>query len=299
MEGKEENLLAVIEALKSSFSQIAAFLRDSGSESSQVGISNAFGEKQLEADVFSDQTIFTSLQGLVKQAVSEETTTPQQMGGSNFIVTFDPLDGSSIIDTNFSVGSIFGIWDVDNLIGATGRDLVISGIVVYGSRTTMLIETKTDILNKEINTSQVDEFTLIKGEWLKTKENLKIRSDTKMFSPANLRAVNESEGYRQLVESWQQRGFTLRYTGGMVPDVYQIFIKGSGVFSNPTTSKSPPKLRLLYESAPIARLVEIGDGMAYAGPGSVLDLVVTGYEQKTQMCVGSRNEVERYRELVG
>lgn len=299
MDSKQENLLRVIEALKSSFSQIASFLRDSGSESSKVGNSNAFGESQLKADVFSDQAIFSSLQGLVKQAVSEETTNPQEMGGSDFIVTFDPLDGSSIIDTNFSVGSIFGIWDVETLIGATGRDLVIAGIVVYGSRTTMLIETKSDLLSKEINTSQVDEFTLIHGEWVRTKENLKIAPDTKLFAPANLRAVNESEGYRQLVQSWQERGFTLRYTGGMVPDVYQIFIKGNGVFSNPTTSKSPPKLRLLYESAPIARLVEIAEGMAYAGPGSVLDIRVTGYEQKTQMCVGSRNEVERYREVLG
>lgn len=62
------------------------------------------------------------------------------MGGEQFIATFDPLDGSSIIDTNFSVGTIFGIWDVENLIGATGRDLISAGIVVYGSRTTMLLE---------------------------------------------------------------------------------------------------------------------------------------------------------------
>jgi sedoheptulose-bisphosphatase len=196
----------------------------------------------------------------VLSACSEEETTPQPMGGSRYCVTFDPLDGSSIIDTNFAVGTIYGIWDVTELNGCTGRDLAGSAIVVYGPKTTMLLE-----VEEEAGAPQVDELTLVRGEWITTKRKLAVKSETKLFAPANLRAVNEHAGYRELVSYWESQAYTLRYTGGMVPDIYQIFIKGHGVFSNPATDISPPKLRLLYEAAPIARLMELAGGLSSDG----------------------------------
>ena len=100
-----------------------------------------------------------------------------------------------------------------------------------------------------------------------TKENIKIEQKTKLFAPANLRAVNEHAPYKKLVDYWISNKYTLRYsilkliinnnnsyTGGMVPDIYQIFIKGSGIFANPVTKESPAKLRYLYEVAPLAFL---------------------------------------------
>ena len=295
---KKQTLEAILEALKRAFIQIARFLRDGEAVSGSVGTSNAFGETQLEADIYSNNLLFESLRGLCKTALSEETPVPQAMGGSEFTVTFDPLDGSSIIGTNFSVGSVVGIWDTPELIGSTGRDQVVSMIVVYGSRTTLLLEEKEDLLAKDISGSKVSEFTLRGEAWVKSKDNLKLKRQTKLFAPANLRAVNESEGYRRLVTYWMDNGFTLRYTGGMVPDVAQLFLKGSGVFSNPTTTVSPPKLRILYESGPIARLVEIAGGLAYYLNQPVLDIPITAYEQKIGMCVGSAEEVERYNSLV-
>lgn len=296
---KTAALEALIAGLKQACQGIARFLREGEAVSGTVGTSNTFGETQLKADVYSNTLLFDSLRGLCVTALSEETPVPQPMNGPYFIVTFDPLDGSSIIDTNFSVGTMIGIWDCEELIGSTGRDLIWSGIVVYGSRTTLLAEEKENWLAKDLAGSKVCEYTLRGDQWVKSKDGLRIKRDTKLFAPANLRAVNENPGYRTLVNYWMDNGFTLRYTGGMVPDVAQIFVKGSGVFANPTTAVSPPKLRILYESGPIARLVEAAGGLAYYQGRPVLDITITGYEQKVGMCVGSAAEVERFNSLVG
>lgn len=287
MEDKAAALLAIFDSLKMSFARIAEFLRDHGAVSEATGTSNSFGEAHLQADVFSDQALFSSLQGLAKHAVSEETTTPQALGGEHYWVSFDPLDGSSVIDTNFSVGTIFAVWDTQDLIGSTGRSIVLSGVVVYGSRTTMLVS----------EAAMVNEYTLLRGVWVLSKPCLRIAPETKLFAPANLRATGDHPGYRDLVQSWQDRGFTLRYTGGMVPDVAQIFIKGSGVFANPASKKAPAKLRLIYECAPVAYIVELAGGLAWSETCSVLDVPVTNYEQRSPMCVGSQAEVERFIQM--
>jgi sedoheptulose-bisphosphatase len=287
MEDKTAALAEVLTHLKTCFASIAEFLRDTGSVSEATGSSNTFGDAHLQADVFSDSAIFACLRGLVKWAVSEETTTPQALGGQHFWATFDPLDGSSIIDTNFSVGSTFAIWDTEELIGSSGRSIVLAGMVVYGSRTTMLVSSP----------HGVDEYTLLRSEWVLTKQGLSIKPETKLFAPANLRAAVDHPGYRELVQSWHDRGFTLRYTGGMVPDIAQIFIKGSGVFANPASERAPAKLRLIYECAPAAYLVEAADGLSWSQTTSVLDVVVTDFEQKVPMCLGSAAEVERFKLL--
>lgn len=102
-----------------------------------------------------------------------------------------------------------------------------------------------------------------------------------------------------MVDYWQSNNYTLRYTGGMVPDVFQMFIKSSGVFANPASEKAPAKLRLLYECAPVAKLVEAAGGQAWGLGIPLLDTQVTDYEQRSQMCVGSAEEVERFKQLIG
>ena len=133
---------------------------------------------------------------------------------------------------------------------------------------------------------------------MKTKEKLMIKKQGKVFAPANLRASSDNKKYEELVEYWRINKYTLRYTGGMVPDIYQIFIKGSGVFCNPDSLSSPAKLRLLYECAPIAFLVEKAGGKTSNGKHSVLDIVIDGYEQKTTFCVGSEDEVLRFEKFM-
>ena len=129
--------------------------------------------------------------------------------------------------------------------------------------------------------------------WVVSKEKIKIKDTTKLFAPGNLRATTENKGYKEVVDYWLSMGYTLRYTGAMVPDIYQLFIKGEGIFCNIISPKNPAKLRYLYETAPFAFLMEAAGGRSSDGKQSLLEHVIDGYEIKGQIAVGSKTEVER------
>lgn len=236
-----------------SIEQISELL--SHEDTTHIEESNHFGDKQLKIDVLSDEIIFSNLRAskLVKYALSEEKPKLHDMEGQQFIVTFDPLDGSSIIDVNWSVGTIYAVWPVDNdLIGQTPRQILTSGIALYGPRTT--------VVKYNAGTQQVEELTLKQKTWVQTKANIQIAAKTKIFAPANLRATSDNKQYEELFEFWRKNKYTLRYSGGLVPDVYQIFIRGNGVFSNPSSEAAPAKLRFLYEVAPVSFIIEKAGG---------------------------------------
>jgi len=115
-----------------------------------------------------------------------------------------------------------------------------------------------------------------------------------------MRAAQEVEGYQKLINHYMEKKFTLRYTGGLVPDVYQQFTKNQGVFSNPTSDSSPAKLRLAFEAAPFGLLVEKAGGKTSDGVtgGSVLDVQINAVDQRTALCIGSSNEVDRFNEML-
>merc|ERR1719230_1584623 len=127
-----------------------------------------------------------------------------------------------------------------------------------------------------------------------------ISEEAKIFAPANLRATKELEGYKKLVQHYMDNKFTLRYSGGLVPDVYQQFTKQQGVFANPTSGSSPAKLRLAFEAAPFGLLVEKAGGKTSDGVsgGSVLDVTINQVDQRTALCIGSSNEVDRFNEMI-
>jgi len=269
-------------------------------ETHHTDTSNHFGDKQLQLDVLSDEIMFTNLRNSqrVKYALSEEEPVPQDMGGEQFIVTFDPLDGSSIVDVNWAVGTIFAIWpsESNKLIGYTGHKIVSSGIAIYGPRTT--------VVKYNVENEKVQELTLKKNEkgehvWQTTKEELKIAEKTKIFAPANLRATSDNSAYNELFEFWKSNKYTLRYTGGLVPDISQILIRGNGVFSNASSEGAPAKLRFLYEVAPVSFLVEKAGGKSTDGKKSILDVEVVSYVMKSTLCLGSAEEVDRYEKLLG
>lgn len=269
-------------------------------ETDHTESSNQFGDKQLQLDVLSDQIMFTNLRNSqrVKYALSEEEPVPQDMGGEQFIVTFDPLDGSSIVDVNWAVGTIWAIWPSEDnkLIGYTGHKILSSGIAVYGPRTTV-VKFNTD-------NEKVQELTLKKDEkgqrvWQVTKEELKVAPKTKIFAPANLRATSDNKAYNELFEFWKSSKYTLRYTGGLVPDISQILVRGNGVFANASSENAPAKLRFLYEVAPVSFLVEKAGGKSTDGKKSILDTEVVSYVMKGTLCLGSTEEVDRYEKLVG
>lgn len=187
------------------------------------GTVNEFGDEQLAIDVLADKVMFKALSSTFccGAATSEETAEicnlpiyPDELGNNKtngFSVAFDPLDGSSIIDTNFAVGTIFGIWPGRNLIGVKGSEQAAAGMCVYGPRTQLTIAIA--------ECPGTHEFLLTpSGRWIRTLD-MNTVNEGKMYSPGNLRAREDNEGYKELTDYWLDNGYRLRYSGGMVPDV--------------------------------------------------------------------------------
>lgn len=259
------------------------------------GTTNTYGDVQLSVDLIADRILddFALACPLVFQTSSEESPTLKTVHeAGRFIACWDPLDGSSIVDNNWSVGTIVGVWDRSTgLLGATGRQQVTSVVVQYGPRTTALLALDDGTY----------EFTLQDGGlWICTRERIQIAEESKIFSPANLRAAQDLPGYKALVDHWMQARYTLRYCGGLVPDVCQHFTKRQGVFANPTSAKAPAKLRLVFEAAPFALLTEKAGGSSSDGleGSSVLDVEIGNVDQRTALCLGSSKEVARFNKLV-
>ena len=259
---------------------------------------NEFGDEQLAIDLLANNVIFQNLKacGAVATASSEETPTEDPMGGKGYSVAFDPLDGSSVIDTNFAVGTIFGVWPGDKLTGISGRTLKAAGIAIYGPRTTMTIAIDNMPYSHEF--LLVDDFSAMHGQWIKTNEFSKI-TEGKLMAPGNLRATQDNAGYAELFDYWMKNMYQLRYTGGMVPDVNQILVKGKGVFVNVNSKLTKSKLRVLYEVAPIGYIIEKAGGLTSEGEKSVLEIQITNTEQTSQVAYGSKDEVKRFEAMVG
>ena len=136
--------------------------------------------------------------------------------------------------------------------------------------------------------------------WICSRAKIEVAKDCRIFSPANLRAAKEVAGYTRLVEHYMDDKYTLRYSGGLVPDIYQQFTKNQGVFANPTSDSSPAKLRLAFAAAPFGLLVEKAGGKTSDGVtgGSILDVEITAVDQRTALCIGSANEVDRFNEYL-
>jgi fructose-1,6-bisphosphatase len=250
---------------------------------------NASGEQQLALDVRADKIFCEHLRSTkqVARFASEEQEnevilSPQ--GAEQYCVSFDPLDGSSLVDANFTIGSIFGIFRGDHFMGKTGRDIEAAGYILYGPRTILVIATEEGVW--EFSENGIGEFIFSRGDF-------SLQPEAYFFAPGNLRAVSEREEYKKLVHYWAERGLTLRYSGGMVPDVHMMVTKGSGIFCYPGHSKYPKgKLRLLYECAPLSFIVEKIGGLACDEYGkNILDQKVTELHQRTSIIFGSKEEV--------
>ncbi len=268
-------------------------LAEARSKGEKAGTINASGETQLALDVQANNIAVEELKKskLVWWIGSEELEDPEQIGDENypFTVMFDPLDGSSLVDVNFAVGSIFGVyeWPQDKAqrwetmqTPRTGDEQVAACYAVYGPHTTLVMTVK----------KGTHEFRLAEdGKFYLTKENLNVAPKAKHFAPGNLRAAAESEGYLRWVNDCIKNGLTLRYSGGMVPDVNHILIKGDGIFAYPGYTKAPAgKLRLLFECNPMALLMEQAGGAATDGKERILSKLVTELHQRTPILLGSR-----------
>ncbi len=253
---------------------------------------NLFGENQLKLDVSADKTIADELEKseLVTVIASEEKDKPEKFKSSrgNFFVAYDPLDGSSLVDANLAIGSIFGIWEnADNILGKkVGENLIASCYAVYGPRITLTIAIK-DKGAHEFELNDVGEFIL-------SREKVEIENQSKYFAPGNLRACLNNPNYKKWVDFAIENKKTLRYSGGMVPDLHHILSKGQGIFCYPRDKKHVEgKLRLLFECAPFTFIFQEANGIGLNQEGkNILDTVVEDFHQTTPIFIGSKEEIQ-------
>lgn len=260
---------------------------------------NVQGERQQKLDVIANETLLRCLGRRAGVAVlaSEENEQPMFFragtdGDNRYSVLFDPLDGSSNLDAGGCVGTIFSILRHDPAVDPPENDLlqpgraqVAAGYILYGSSVVFVLTTG----------NGVDMFVLDPtiGAFLLVKEKLRIPDAAKTYSVNEAYRETFPEGYQRYLDSAHARGYSSRYAGTMVADVHRILVKG-GVFLYPPTKSHPQgKLRLMYETNPIAMIVEQAGGKAYAGTQPVLDLEPSNLHQRTSVILGSPDEVDR------
>ncbi len=285
----EEGLFSLLVSLKDAVGEIADLIKVDST--GKVGTKNIFGEEQLALDVHSDKI----LQEILKKNeyfgiyTSEESDGEIKLGDGEYTVCTDPLDGSSLVDTNLAVGTIIGIYKAKTVVGVKGDEQVAAMLGIYGPRTTIILTVKKGVMEFTGNGD---------GEFILSRENLKV-GEGKMFAPGNLRACGERKDYLKLMNYWCENGYTLRYSGGMVPDINQILIKGKGIFAYPGYSEVPEgKLRLLYECAPMALIMEEAGGAASDGKMRILDKIADHLDKRTPILIGSTTEVERSKQFL-
>jgi len=306
-EASSEGLLVLLRSLLKACRIIGTNLRNCDFSSDAVGTTNQFGDSQLDVDLKADAVVFDCLKEskVVHVASSEENPTEIPCDGQGYSVSFDPLDGSSIVDANFAVGTIIGVWKGDGFLNRTGREQVCSLIVMYGPRITAAVAFNSTITAS--GTAIALELTLHSLVWVVSNPKLTIKPTAKTFAPGNLRATSDNLQYRGLVNFWIDNKYTLRYSGGLVPDVYHILIKGEGVMTNASSKAAKAKLRLLFECAPIALIIEAAGGASCACPSeageallpvSLLDVPITHLDRRVGVCYGSRSEVDRFKSFL-
>ncbi|MHB8908022.1 MAG: class 1 fructose-bisphosphatase [Syntrophales bacterium] len=290
MAGVEEDLRRLIWQIGVTGKYISAKIHESNRK--LAGFKNLYGEDQLSLDRSSDEILKNQLQfsGFVREYASEEQDAVVLIGKGRekYYVTADPLDGSSLVDTNLSIGTIIGIHKES--IFTRGKDSLVAALyITYGPLITMVYSAGNGahefVLNRE-------------GEYVLSQENIKLKERGSLYSPGGLRK-DWTEPHLRYLEYLEAEGYKLRYSGGFVPDINQILIKGGGVFTYPALKKSPRgKLRLLFELQPMAFIMEQAGGVATDGAQEILSLKVEDLEQRCPIYIGSRFEVETAMEFL-
>jgi fructose-1,6-bisphosphatase I len=277
----------------------------------RTGETNVQGEEVMKLDVLADQTIRTlnARSGRVAAMVSEEqddiVQVPDGYPNGKYVLLFDPLDGSSNIDYNVSVGTIFAIYQrlsprgpatLDDCL-QKGRNLVAAGYIVY-SASTMLVYSA----GRGVHGFTLD---LSIGEFLMSHPNIRIPAEGRYYSVDQGYEQHWSEGVRRFTKHLQGldgngSDYSQRYVGSLVADFHRTLLSG-GVFYYPANTKegrAQGKLRLLYEAIPLAFIAEQAGGFASNGSAAILDIQPTALHQRTPLFVGSRGLVEEAERFV-
>ncbi len=261
----------------------SAPLYDKSFESS----SNASGDIQKPLDLFANDLIIEKIRNrkCAKYLYSEELEDRVVLeDGTEYTICFDPLDGSSNIDCNVSIGTIFSIYRGDSI--AFG-DILLSGYVIYGFAMELVFSTKG---------SSTLRFTYHEDSWKYVGAVCIPEVNKKKIYCINHGNKNLwSDKMKHYVEYYQQHGYTQRYVGSMVADIHRTLLYG-GVFMYPTDRKNKSgKLRLLYECVPMALVMENAGGLAINDEGvHITDLVVREIHQKCGVLMGSVEDIEKF-----
>jgi fructose-1,6-bisphosphatase I len=249
--------------------------KDTGKVDSQ----NASGDVQVKLDVISDEIVEKNLLKVssVKEIISEEKEEPVTKEEGKYFVAYDPLDGSSLIDVDLSVGSIFGIYEN----GYKGENIKAAVYVVYGPRVEMVVAR--DVVELFRLNEHTNEFEFVK--------ELKLKEKGKILGPGGTQK-NWYPFHKEMIDSFFAEGYRLRYSGGMVPDLHQILLKEGGLFAYPgTTDKPKGKLRKLFEVFPFAYVYKKAGGEAVDGFVDLLSLDCEHYHDTTPCFFGSKEEI--------
>ncbi len=271
---------------------------------------NVQGETQQKLDVLANQALLHSLgsRGNVAIMASEEDDNPivvdRDREHGKYVVVFDPLDGSSNIDVNVSVGTIFSILPREPDPAGTreplkdvlqpGRRQLAAGYIVYGSSTMIVYTTGNGVYGFTLDPSI--------GAFLISHPNITMPKHGNLYSVNEANADSFPEPYRRYLAHLRAgkagRTYSSRYIGSLVADFHRTLLKG-GIFLYPPTKQYPGgKLRLLYEANPIAFLAEQAGGRATDGQRNILEIQPDSLHQRTSLLVGSREEIDSLMQMV-
>ncbi len=269
----------------------------------EEGATNVQGEQQQRMDVIANEIVMRCLGSRASIAVlaSEEDDQPTILRrgneGGKYCVLFDPLDGSSTLDTNGAVGTIFTILRNDPLIEnaeATvcqpGRKQVAAGYILYGPSTAFVITT-----GAGVDLFELDPFI---GSFILVKRGLRIPAQRKIYSINEAYSASFPEGYRKYLSWAHESGYSSRYIGSLCGDAHRILLNGGVFLYPPTVSHPDGKLRLLYEANPIGMIMEQAGGKAYCGATPTLDVQPKKLHQRVPLVLGSPDEVDHVLRFV-
>jgi fructose-1,6-bisphosphatase I len=273
---------------------------------------NVQGEVQKKLDIIANEVLIEAnewgghLAAMASEEMDDIYVVPHRFPKGEYLLLFDPLDGSSNIDVNVSIGTIFSVLRKQNddpqavePVSAAdflqaGNQQVAAGYCVYGPQTTLVLTVGDGVAMFTLDREQ--------GSFVLTGENIRIPEDTKEFSinMSNLRHWDEPvkryiDECLQGKEGPRGKDFNMRWVASMVADVHRIMTRG-GVFMYPWDRREPNKpgkLRLMYEANPMAWLIEQAGGAATDGRQRILDIQPTQLHERVSVVLGSRNEVDR------
>ena len=269
---------------------------------------NVQGEVQKKLDIIANEVLLEANEwgGHLAAMASEEMDSiylvPNRYPKGEYLLMFDPLDGSSNIDVNVSIGTIFSVLKkADDSQGVTeqdflqpGKQQVAAGYCVYGPQTTLVLTVGDGVAMFTLDREQ--------GSFVLTQENVQVPADTKEFAINMSNMRHWDEPVRRYIDECLQgkegprgKDFNMRWIASMVADVHRILTRG-GVFMYPWDKREPHKpgkLRLLYEANPMSWLIEQAGGAATNGKERILDLQPSQLHERVSVVLGSKNEVER------